>query len=76
MQSYFQIHKNEKINLSFPYKNAGLTKCDTALHLLNRVTYGVKTDQDKILTLNLFSIFKKLLFNLLQRNSGTSKLMV
>ena len=39
----FTINKNEKANLSFPYKNAGLTKREAALHLLNRFTYGVKT---------------------------------
>ena len=46
----FTTSKNEKIILSFPYKNAGLTKRESALHLLNRFTYGVKTgDIDKVL---------------------------
>jgi len=40
---FFTTNKSEKISLSFPYKNAGLTKLETALHLLNKFTYGVKT---------------------------------
>ena len=46
----FTTSKNEKIILSFPCKNAGLKKRESALHLLNRCTYGVKTgDIDKVL---------------------------
>ena len=50
----FTEDKSYKINLSFPYRNAGLTEREAALHLLNRFTYGVKTgDVDKVVKIGL-----------------------
>lgn len=55
----FTVNKNEKINLSFPYKNAGLTEREAALHLLNRFTYGVKIgDVDKVVKIGLEKWFR------------------
>ena len=56
----FTINKNEKANLSFPYKNAGLTKREAALHLLNRFTYGVKSgDIDWVVKIGLEKWFQQ-----------------
>lgn len=58
--SAFIPDKKEKVNLSFPYKNAGLTEREAALHLLNRFTYGVKTgDIDKVLKNGLEKWFQQ-----------------
>lgn len=52
--------KNDKVNLSFPYKNAGLTEREAALHLLNRFTYGVKTgDVEKVVKIGLEKWFQQ-----------------
>lgn len=58
--SAFIPGRNEKVNLTFPYKKAGLTEREAALHLLNRFTYGVKTsDIDKVVEIGLEKWFQQ-----------------
>ena len=42
--SSFLSEKEPKSNISLPYKQAGLTEKQAALHLVNRFTYGIKAN--------------------------------
>jgi uncharacterized protein (DUF1800 family) len=73
--SSFIIDKKEKVYLSFPYKNAGLTEREAALHLLNRFTYGVKPgDVDKVLKIGLEKWFQKQL-NASYKNDSLNQIL-
>ena len=58
--SSFLSEKETKENLFFPYKKAGLTEKQAALHLANRFTYGIKTnDLEKITKIGLERWFQQ-----------------
>lgn len=58
--SSFLVDINEKNQLSFPYKKAGLSDRQAALHLLNRFTYGAKSeDIDLVLKTGLEKWFQQ-----------------
>jgi uncharacterized protein (DUF1800 family) len=58
--SSFLVDKSPKSHLAFPYKQAGLTSQEAALHLLNRFTYGVKSkDIDAVVKVGLEKWFEQ-----------------
>ena len=58
--SSFISEKETKSNSSFPYKQAGLTEKQAALHLANRFTYGIKqNDIDEMLKMGLEKWFQQ-----------------
>ncbi|MDA9555353.1 DUF1800 domain-containing protein [Pelobium sp.] len=68
--SSFLLEKKDKVYLAFPYKQAGLTDRQAALHLLNRFTYGVKPeDIDNALKLGLEKWFQQQLDGKLEDDS-------
>lgn len=51
---------SEKTAVNFPYKQAGLTEREAAVHLLNRFTYGVKNENiDQVIKTGLSKWFEQ-----------------
>jgi uncharacterized protein (DUF1800 family) len=68
--SSFLVDKDSKTNLAFPYKKAGLTEREAALHLLNRFTYGAKSyDIDLVVKMGLEKWFQQQLTGALADDS-------
>ena len=75
--SSFLVDINEKNQLSFPYKKAGLSDRQAALHLLNRFTYGAKSeDIDLVLKTGLEKWFQQQLTGKLTDDSLKQMLAV
>ena len=75
--SSFLVDRNEKSQLSFPYKKAGLSDRQAALHLLNRFTYGAKSeDIDLVLKTGLEKWFQQQLTGKLTDDSLMQMLAV
>ncbi|TKC00815.1 DUF1800 domain-containing protein [Pedobacter cryophilus] len=75
--SSFLVDKSDKGQASFPYKKAGLTDRQAALHLLNRFTYGAKTeDIDFVLKTGLEKWFQQQLTGKLADDSLKQMLSV
>jgi uncharacterized protein (DUF1800 family) len=75
--SSFLVDGSEKGQSSFPYKQAGLTDRQAALHLLNRFTYGAKSeDIDLVLKTGLEKWFQQQLTGKLADDSLKQMLSV
>ena len=68
-------HVEQKSNISFPYKSAGLTQRQAAAHLISRFTYGAKSgDVDAVVKIGLEKWFEKQLEGGFSEDSLQAKL--